>query len=156
MHPSDPAVTPTGQPSPSTGRRRHKLLRSSSFSSEAAGSPESASSDPEGSVAADQSTAARGETSSAAANPAKDHPSESAPAGGLESGDDPDQLMRQEQAALFLGVTPRCLENWRYRGGGPQWIEISTRCIRYRRSDLIQFVKERMRTNTTNCGTDAA
>jgi hypothetical protein len=153
MHPSDPAVTPTRQPSPSTGRRRHKLLRSSSFSSEAAGSAEPAGSAAEGSQGLNPSTVAEGKTPPTTATA---HPSQSAPAGGLESGDDPDSLVRQEQAALFLGVTPRCLENWRYRGGGPQWIEISTRCIRYRRSDLIQFVKERMRTNTTNCGTDAA
>jgi len=69
---------------------------------------------------------------------------------GLESGDDAEQLLRQEEAALLLGVSPRCLENWRYRGGGPAWVSYSTRCIRYRKSDLQKFVQERVKTNTSD------
>jgi len=70
---------------------------------------------------------------------------------GDKAGDAPDSLVRQEEAALILQVTPRCLENWRYRGGGPRWVQISSRCIRYRRSDLALFIEERVKSNTTKC-----
>ncbi len=152
MRPPETPESPIGQPNRPTVRRRHKLLRSSSLSSEAAGSPESASSAPEGPEEAHQSTAAQEE----AANPATAHPSHSVRTSGLESGDDPEQLLRQEQAALMLGLTPRCLENWRHRGGGPSYVRVSARCIRYRRSDLDEWVEARLRTSTSDCGTDAA
>ncbi len=49
-------------------------------------------------------------------NPTPDQPKRSLGAGGVQSNDDLDPLVRQEEAAVVLGVTPRCLENWRYRG----------------------------------------
>ena len=62
---------------------------------------------------------------------------------------DPEQLLRQEQAALMLEVTPRCLENWRHRGGGPKHVRISARCIRYRRRDLLEWVEARLCQSTS-------
>ena len=29
-------------------------------------------------------------------------------------------LIDESEAADFLGLTPRCLQGWRYRGGGPE------------------------------------
>ncbi len=156
MQPPETPDGPKDQSNKTTGLGRQNLLQTSSLSTEAESSPETAGSAPEGFQGVSPSTVAEGEISAATANPAKDHPSQSVRTGALESGDDPDQLMRQEQAALILGVTPRCLENWRWRGGGPRWVQISTRCIRYRRSDLIQFVEERVKTNTSDVGADAA
>jgi len=69
-----------------------------------------------------------------------------------EPNEDPDSLIRQEEAALILGVSPRCLENFRYRGRGPSYVRISARCIRYRRSDLRDFIDERVRTSTSDPG----
>ena len=89
-------------------------------------------------------------------NPTPDQSKRSVGAGSVQSNDDLDPLIRQEEVAIVLGVTPRCLENWRHRGGGPSWIRISVRCVRYRRSDLIQFVEERVQTNTSDVGADAA
>ena len=66
-----------------------------------------------------------------------------------------DSLVRQEEAATILAVTPRCLENWRHRGGGPSYVKISARCIRYRRSALKDFIDECVRTNTTDRELDA-
>ena len=65
---------------------------------------------------------------------------------------DPDSLIRQEEAALILGVSPRAMENFRYRGRGPSYVKISARCIRYRRSDLRDFIEERVRTSTSDPG----
>lgn len=61
---------------------------------------------------------------------------------------DSDVLIRQEEAARLLGVSPRALEAWRYRGGGPKFIRISGRCIRYRRADLQAWIAERERHST--------
>ena len=149
MRPPETPNSPKGQSKKATVREPQELLQSSSISAATAGSTEPAGSAAEGSPGLNPSTVAEGKTPPTTATA---HPSQSAPTGGLESGDDPDQLMRQEQAALILEVTPRCLENWRHRGGGPRWIQISTRCIRYRRSDLIQFIEERLKSNTTKCG----
>ncbi len=62
---------------------------------------------------------------------------------------DSDALIRQEEAARLLGVSPRALEAWRYRGGGPKFIRISGRCIRYRRADLQAWIAERERHSTS-------
>jgi predicted DNA-binding transcriptional regulator AlpA len=148
MHTSDTPRNPTDQAGQPTARRRDNLRQSSSLSSEAAGSQASMSSDSE---AAEGATPASG-ASPATSSPTTDCPGQSARNIGLESGDDPDSLIRQEAAALILGVSPRCLENWRHRGGGPRWVQISSRCIRYRRSDLIQFIDERVKTNTSEDG----
>ena len=151
-----PPETPNrlkGQSKKATVRERQELLQSSSISAATAGSTEPAGSAAEGSPGLNPSTVAKGKTPPTTATA---HPSQSAPTGGLESGNDPDQLMRQEQAALMLEVTPRCLENWRHRGGGPNYVRISARCIRYRRSDLHEWVEARLRTSTSDCGTDAA
>ena len=68
---------------------------------------------------------------------------------------DVDQLVRQEQAAALLSVSPRCMENWRHRGEGPKFVRVSGRCIRYRKSDLTLFIEERLRTSTSDRGDEA-
>ena len=53
--------------------------------------------------------------------------------------DDPDhldRLIREAEAADYLGYTVRALQNWRLRGGGPEFVRVSRRSIRYRRRDL--------------------
>ena len=65
-----------------------------------------------------------------------------------------DQLVRQEEAAALLRVSPRCMENWRHRGEGPKFVRVSGRCIRYRKSDLTLFIEERLRTSTSDHGAD--
>ena len=62
---------------------------------------------------------------------------------------DSDVLIRQEEAATILGVTPRTLEAWRYRGEGPPWVRISGRCVRYRKSDLLAFIEERVKSSAS-------
>ena len=63
-----------------------------------------------------------------------------------------DALLTEREAADFLGVTARCLQAWRYRGGGPKFVRISSRCIRYRKSDLVEWVEERLRSSTSDVG----
>ncbi|WP_082735579.1 helix-turn-helix domain-containing protein, partial [Polycladidibacter stylochi] len=52
-----------------------------------------------------------------------------------------DCLIPEKHAAEFLGYTARALQNWRLRGGGPAYVIISARAIRYRRKDLIAWAE---------------
>ena len=64
---------------------------------------------------------------------------------------DPDywnKLLSEKDAALFLGYSVRALQNWRFRGGGPDFIKVSQRSIRYRRKDLVRWAEENTVSNT--------
>lgn len=63
--------------------------------------------------------------------------------------EDPEQLLTERQAGDLLGLTPRALQAWRYRGGGPKFVRISSRAVRYRRRDLMEWVEERVRNSTS-------
>lgn len=52
-------------------------------------------------------------------------------------------LMNQAEAAAFLGVRPRTLEDWRARRVGPKFISYNSRSIRYRPDDLVAFLAAR-------------
>ncbi|KJS38251.1 MAG: hypothetical protein VR70_10475 [Rhodospirillaceae bacterium BRH_c57] len=60
-----------------------------------------------------------------------------------------DRLINEVEAADFLGYTIRALQNWRVRGGGPQFVRVSARSIRYRRRDLIAWAESRLYSNTS-------
>lgn len=59
-----------------------------------------------------------------------------------------ERLLSPVDAAEFLSVAPRTLASWRYRGGGPSFVRVSSRCVRYRLSDLEAFANARIRQNT--------
>lgn len=61
---------------------------------------------------------------------------------------DPDALIDEEAAARFLNVGVRFLQKHRSTGDGPPFVRVSTRCIRYRRSDLKSWSEDRLRTST--------
>lgn len=60
-----------------------------------------------------------------------------------------DQLLTEAQAATFLNYSVYALRNWRVRGGGPSFVKVSSRSIRYRRRDLKTWSVERLRSNTS-------
>lgn len=62
---------------------------------------------------------------------------------------DPDQLINEQKAAEFLGYTVRALQNWRVRGGGPKFVKVSSRSIRYRRRELIAWAESLLVANTS-------
>lgn len=59
-----------------------------------------------------------------------------------------DRLINEKEAAGLLGYTVRALQNWRYRGGGPKFIKISQRSVRYRRKDLIEWADNKTVSST--------
>jgi hypothetical protein len=63
---------------------------------------------------------------------------------------DVDALLDESKAATLLDVTPRALQAWRQRGGGPPYVRISSRCVRYRRRDLVAFAEARLQRSTSD------
>jgi hypothetical protein len=61
-------------------------------------------------------------------------------------------LLTEQEAAELIGFTPRFLQERRFRGGGPPFVKISARAIRYRPSDLAAWAAERLRTSTSDRG----
>jgi predicted DNA-binding transcriptional regulator AlpA len=58
-------------------------------------------------------------------------------------------LLTQREAADFLQLSVRTLERYRVSGGGPEYVQISRRCVRYRPEDLNAWVELRRRRNTS-------
>ena len=58
-------------------------------------------------------------------------------------------LLTEQQAAACLSINPRTLQKWRVIGGGPLFVRISRRCIRYRREDLEQWTNSRVKSSTS-------
>jgi predicted DNA-binding transcriptional regulator AlpA len=54
-----------------------------------------------------------------------------------------DELLTTEQLASELGISRRSFEQLRAKGGGPAFIRIGARAIRYRRSDIAAFYAAR-------------
>lgn len=60
-----------------------------------------------------------------------------------------DRLINENEAAFFVGYTIRALQGWRVKGGGPMFVRVSGRSIRYRRRDLIDWAEERLKRTTS-------
>lgn len=59
----------------------------------------------------------------------------------------PNQLMNEKAAAEFLGVTVKCLQNWRWRNVGPRWIKLG-RLIRYDVEEVKAYLAKQTRGET--------
>ena len=65
-------------------------------------------------------------------------------------------LIDEKAAGEFLGVTHRTMQKMRQRGGGPRYIVISTRCLRYTRILLRTWAEQRTRASTADHGSEVA
>jgi predicted DNA-binding transcriptional regulator AlpA len=63
---------------------------------------------------------------------------------------DLDRLITEHEAAAFVGYTIRALQNWRVRGGGPKFVRVSSRSVRYRPRELIEWAESRLRASTSD------
>ena len=54
-----------------------------------------------------------------------------------------DGLLTEKQAADYLGLTPRTLQLWRTRGGGPSYHRIGWRSVRYSMSDIENWLESK-------------
>ena len=51
-----------------------------------------------------------------------------------------ERLLSPVEAARRLRLQPATLATWRLRGQGPSFIAVSSRCVRYRESDLVAWI----------------
>jgi predicted DNA-binding transcriptional regulator AlpA len=61
-------------------------------------------------------------------------------------------LLTEKQISRLMGFSVRTLQAWRVRGGGPRFVKISARCVRYRQDDLDSWVADRLRRSTSDRG----
>lgn len=63
-------------------------------------------------------------------------------------------LLTEEQAAEAIGFSARFLQDRRLRGGGPKFVRVSARAIRYRPEDLRAWAEARLCTSTSDRGAE--
>jgi hypothetical protein len=61
-------------------------------------------------------------------------------------------LLNEAEAADAIGFTPRFLQERRRTGGGPPYVRVSSRAIRYRPEDIDRWAREHLRTSTSDTG----
>tara|TARA_R110002074_G_scaffold191809_2_gene357686 strand:- start:37 stop:243 length:207 start_codon:yes stop_codon:yes gene_type:complete len=66
-----------------------------------------------------------------------------------------DRLIDEREAASILCYTPRALQNWRHRGGGPKFVKVSGRSVRYRISEVYAWIDARTVANTSESSSQA-
>lgn len=61
------------------------------------------------------------------------------------------QLINEREAATLLGLSVKCLQGWRLRGGGPPFVKLG-RAVRYEVPALEAFVQDAVRRSTSDSG----
>lgn len=61
-------------------------------------------------------------------------------------------MFNTDQASYYLGLARATLEAWRTRGGGPVFIKLG-KAVRYRQTDLDEFLEKNARRSTSAGGT---
>ena len=49
-------------------------------------------------------------------------------------------MLDQNEVAEMLKVSPKTLEYWRYKGGGPKYIKVGKKLARYLMDDVNEFI----------------
>lgn len=57
-------------------------------------------------------------------------------------------LLTPAEASAQLGLTPGSLAQLRYTGGGPCFIKLTAKAVRYRQSDLDEWISTKARSST--------
>lgn len=66
----------------------------------------------------------------------------------VKSSEQVDALLNEKQAAELRGVTPRALQAWRHRGGGPKFCRLGRR-VQYRTNDLKAWIAKNTHESTS-------
>ena len=68
-----------------------------------------------------------------------------------DSGDDyRHQLLGEHHVADLLCLSVKTLRNWRVSGNGPEFVRLSRRAIRYRRSTVITWIDSQTVSSTSD------
>lgn len=68
---------------------------------------------------------------------------------------DPDACYLPAQLAAYLQVSEATLQDWRYRGGGPEFLKLKNGRIRYEGSAVLAWKAARRRRTTSDPGSGA-
>ena len=79
-------------------------------------------------------------------------PADAVRAAALTIPSHPCALLTEVQTAAVLNVSIRTLQAWRLRGGGPRYVKLSGRAVRYRNGDLAAFIESRTVRSTSDPG----
>ena len=60
--------------------------------------------------------------------------------------------LRVEAAAEFLNVSTSMLAKMRLRGDGPRYAKMGSKLVLYSKSDIEQYLAERLRNSTSEIG----
>lgn len=63
-----------------------------------------------------------------------------------------DEAVPTEEASRITGVPACTLATWRSRGGGPEFLKLGGRTVRYQRRALFTWMAERRRSSTADRG----
>lgn len=66
-----------------------------------------------------------------------------------------DELIDQLAMSKMLRITTKTAEAWRSRGGGPRYIKVGS-LVRYRKSDICQWIERRTVDSTSRTTPDTA
>jgi predicted DNA-binding transcriptional regulator AlpA len=64
------------------------------------------------------------------------------------------KILSNDEAARFLGLSPRTLPGMRLRGDGPPFIRLGARRVGYLESDISAWVESQRRRSTSDPGED--
>ena len=59
-------------------------------------------------------------------------------------------LINEFAIAEFLGLSVRTIQGFRSKGGGPRFVRISSRCVKYRRIDGREWAEARLCSSTSD------
>lgn len=62
-----------------------------------------------------------------------------------------EQFLNEKELAKILNIKPETLRNWRWDGKGPIYIKLGSN-VRYRMSDVQDFLDGRIRRSTSDMG----
>lgn len=51
-----------------------------------------------------------------------------------------DSLLSEKEVAGWLNINPKRLQAWRLRSYGPEFVRISSKCVRYSRESIQQWL----------------
>jgi predicted DNA-binding transcriptional regulator AlpA len=61
----------------------------------------------------------------------------------------PDQYIDEKIAAGFIGISPRTLQGYRSKGGGPEYRKLGNGIVRYKVIHLIEWIESKKKLNTS-------
>jgi len=62
------------------------------------------------------------------------------------------KLLNTTQAAEYLSIAKKTLEHYRFQGGGPPYVKLGAKCVRYQVETLNAWIAERIRVSTSDSG----